>query len=112
MLERIKAHIKEREAINIGLREIIEHCAADEDSPIEVFEGDWEVDGDSLHIQHSDEPIDEDYYAYTISSLGSKGKELFMGEKDGFTYVMAYTEDGEYDDTTIFILNNKNKHNG
>ena len=109
MLEKIKIHLGGREDINKGLRKIIKHCGDDEDSPIEILEGDWSIEGDSLHIQEGDTPLDEDYYSYTISSLGAKGEELFMGEKDGYTYVMAHPEDGSWSDTTIFVLNNKNQ---
>ena len=109
MLEKIKIHLGGREEINKDLRKIIKHCGDDEDSPIEIFDGEWSIDGDSLHIQEGDTPLEDDYYAYTVSSLGAKGEELFMGEKDGYTYAMAYPEDGSWSDTAIFVLNNKHK---
>ena len=109
MVERIKQHVKEREAINKELRSIIKHLSDDDQSPIEIFEGEWNLKGFELLIQHSDDPLEEDGYPYIVSSLGAKGKDLFMGEKDGFTYLMAYPDDGNWSDTTIFILDNKNK---
>jgi hypothetical protein len=51
--------------------------------------------------------MEEDYYEYEISSLSALGEQLFMGEKDGYTYVMAH--DGDWEKTHIFVLNNKNK---
>lgn len=109
IFDKIQKHIREREAINKELCSIIKHYDNNDNSPIEIFEGDWLINGESLHLQHSDDPIDEEYHAYTISSLGAKGKDLFIGEKNGHTYVMAYLEDGNWEETIIFVLNNKNK---
>lgn len=108
MFKRISDHVSERDAITEELKKIMGHC---DESPIEIdITSEWEVNGDELHIQVDDEPLSDDYYGYTISSMGAKGEELFMGEKDGFTYVMAYPEN--WRDTTIYVLNNKLKVNG
>ena len=107
MLERIQKHIQERDSIVNDLNDIMGHC---DDSPIEIeIDSQWSQDGDSLWISADGKPIDEDYYAYTVSSFSARGEELFMGEKDGLTYVMAYSEEGRWQDTYIFILSNKNK---
>lgn len=49
----------------------------------------------------------EDCYYYQISSMSALGKELFMGEKDGITYIMVH--DGDWENTEIFMLNNINR---
>jgi hypothetical protein len=112
MLERITNHVNEREAITDELKKIMTHC--DSDSPIDVdITSEWQIDGDELRIGEDDKPIDENkgnYYSYTISSMGAKGKELFIGEKDGITYVMAYPDN--WRDTVIYVLDNKNRTYG
>lgn len=108
MLERIINHVNEREEITKELKKIMTHC---DDSPIEIdLETKWEVYGDELRLQFEDEPLDENGYTYTISSMGAKGEELFMGTRSGITYVMAYDEN--WRDTVIYVLNNINKVNG
>jgi hypothetical protein len=106
MIERIKQHLEERDAINAELETIMGHS---NDSPINIMwlEMQWGIYKDSLHLQVGDDDMEEDYYEYEISSLGALGEQLFIGEKDGYTYVMAH--DGDWEKTQIFVLNNKNK---
>jgi hypothetical protein len=106
MKDRILEHIKERNGINYSLEKIMGHS---NHSPFNILflEMDWSVSGDSLHIQVDDEDLEENFYEYQISSLGALGVELFMGEKDGYTYVMAH--DGDWENTEIIILDNKHK---
>ena len=102
MLERIKKHIEERNQINELLKEIMPYA---DDTPFEItLEHKWKVNGGELFIYDT-----EDEYAYNISSWANRGDQLFMGEKDGITYVMAYAADGKWYETTILILDNKNK---
>jgi hypothetical protein len=109
MVDKIRNHIKERESLNKELRRIIKHLADDNQSPIEIFEGEWKIKGIELLIQHSDDSLEEDGVPYIISTMWGVGNELFMGEDGDYTYVMAYPFDGETSDTTIFVLENKNK---
>ena len=85
---------------------------SDDNSPIEKFEGSWSQVDDELYLLDGDHPKaweEGDYYTYTISSYSAKGEKLYVGEEDGFTFIMAYPEDCCYDETTIFMLdNNKN----
>lgn len=111
MIERIINHVNEREAINKELEKIMGYC--DTTSPINLdLTIQWEIEGEELRIQADDNPIDVNegnYYGYTISSMGAKGEELFLGEKDGITYVMAHPD--SWEDTKIFVLDNKNRTN-
>lgn len=50
-----------------------------------------------------------EYCGFTVSSLGAKGIDLFMGESDGLTYAMIYSEDDNWDETFIIVLDNDNK---
>jgi hypothetical protein len=106
MFERIKKHVEEREAINAELEKIMSYC---DDSPInmEFINKKWEVIDDELHLQVNDEDLEDDYYGYEISSMGAKGEDFFMGEKDGYTYVMAH--DGDWEQTQVFVLKSQNK---
>lgn len=106
MIDRIKKHVEERDAIIAELETIMGHC---DDSPIDIdfIDKKWAVNEDELHLQVKDYDLEDDYYGYEISSMGAKGEELFMGEKNGYTYVMAH--DGDWEKTTIFVLDNKNK---
>jgi hypothetical protein len=106
MIERIKKHVEEREAINAELEKIMRYC---DDSPInmEFIDKKWEVIDDELHLQVNDEDLEDDYYGYEISSMGAKGEDFFMGEKDGYTYVMAH--DGDWEQTQVFVLKSQNK---
>lgn len=107
MFERIKKYVEERDAIIIELEKIMGYCDA---SPInmEFLDKQWEVIRDELHIQvNIDVDLEDDYYGYEISSMGAAGKEFFMGEKDGYTYVMGH--DGDWEKTQVFVLTTKNK---
>lgn len=107
MLDRIQKHIAERDAIIEELKLIMVH--ADVDSPLEIeLEAKWSVSGDEFRLQVEDYDLDDDGYSYTISSMGAKGEELFMGTKDGVTYIMAYEDN--WRDTMIFVLKNENKN--
>jgi hypothetical protein len=39
--------------------------------------------------------------------MGAKGEDFFMGEKDGYTYVMAHG--GDWEKTQLFVLKTENK---
>lgn len=106
MFERIKKHVEERDAIIAELETIMGHS---DDSPIDMdfIDKKWSVNEDVLHLQVKDYDLEDDYYGYEISSMGAKGEDFFMGEKDGYTYVMAHN--GDWENTVIFVLDNKNK---
>lgn len=106
MFERIKKHVDERESINAELQTIIGHC---DDSPINLdfLDKQWSTIDDELHLQVDDSDLEDDYYGYEISSLGARGEKLFMGDKDGYTYVMAH--DGDWEKTELFVLRTENK---
>jgi hypothetical protein len=110
ILKIVQKHLKERDSINEELKKVMGYC---DDSPIHLeLERQFSIDGDSLYLQADENPLSEDagnYYSYTISSLGAKGEELFMGEIDEVIFVMVYPEDENWDDTTILILNLKNQ---
>lgn len=108
MIEKIKSYLAEREAINTKLERIMGHC---DYSPINMdfLDKEWQqCDNIELRLQVDDSDLTDDYYSFTISSLGARGKELFMGEDGGYTYVMAH-EHEDWNDTQIFVLNSKNK---
>lgn len=107
MLESIKKHIEDRKALNKELNQIMGYC---DDSPINLnfLNKKWAIGGGELYLQVKKYDLSEDYYLYEISSLGAAGKEYFMGEKDGHTYVMAHVE-GDWESTQIFVLDNKLK---
>lgn len=106
MIDKIKKHVAERNAIVAELNAIMGHC---DSSPINTdwLGKKWAMNEDELHLQVKDYDLDDDYYGYEISSLGAAGKEFFMGEKDGYTYVMAH--DGDWYNTQVFVLDNKNR---
>lgn len=106
MIDRIKKHIEERDSIIEKLKTIMVYC---NNSPISLdfLHKKWAIVNDELHLQVSDCDLDEDYYGYEISSMGAKGEQFFMGEKDGYTYVMAH--DGDWEKTQVFVLDNKNR---
>lgn len=107
MKDRILKHVAERDAIIEELKTIMGYC---DESPLELLlDKKWEIIGDDeLHIQTEDEDLEDNYFSFQISSLGASGKEFFMGEKDGISYIMAH-DDESWEDTAIFILDNKNK---
>ena len=106
MIDRIKKHIEERDAIIVELKVIMGYS---DDSPINLdfIDKKWAVNEDGLHLQVKDYDLEDDYYGYDISSMGAKGENFFMGDKDGYTYVMAHNDDWE--NTVIFVLDNKTK---
>ena len=107
MFDRIKKHIEERDSIISELKTIMGHCDA---SPInmEFIDKQWEIVGEELHLQVKDSDLEDDYYMYELSSMGAKGEQFFMGEKDEYTYIMAHYE-GEWEETQIFVLKTENK---
>jgi hypothetical protein len=107
MINNIKKHIEDRETLNKGLTEIMGYC---DHSPINLnfIEKKWGFGDGELRLQVKNYDLSEDYYLYEISSLGSAGKEFFMGEKDGYTYIMAH-EEGDWMATQIFVLDNNFK---
>jgi hypothetical protein len=70
----------------------------------------WALDKDSgyLSFDRYNKGDMNEYFPLTISSLGNKGEDLFMGESDGLTFIMAYDND-DWEDTAIFIFDNENK---
>lgn len=106
MFERIKNHVEERDVIIVELEKIMGFC---NDSPInmEFVDKKWVVIHDELHLQVGDEDLEDNYYGYELSSMGAKGVDFFMGEKDEYTYVMAH--DGDWEQTQVFVLRTENK---
>lgn len=107
MLDRIKKHLEERDAINEELTKIMGYC---DESHIDLdfIDKKWAICCDiELHLQVDGYDIDDNYFVWTISSMGMKNQNQYIGNKDGYTYVMAF--DGSWDNTRIFILNNKLK---
>ena len=108
MKERILTFLKERDAIIEELKTILSWC---DDSPIvDCLDRKWLVtESNELQLGVGTDSIIEfeDYYEYEISSMSALGKELFMGEKDGITYIMAH--DGDWEKTEILMLDNKNR---
>ncbi len=91
--KQIKDYDKFREDVN----KIIGHNCCD--SNIEsALKCTWKTDGDELLICESD----DDWYEYTISSIGMKGKDLYIGSSQGFTFVSAYESD--WYNTVVYIL--------
>ena len=73
---------------------------------IDETECKWYLSGDTLFLDHDNSDDIDDCYQYTISSYSAKGEKFFFGESDGLTYVMTHDDEGEVEDTSIFILNN------
>jgi hypothetical protein len=65
----------------------------------------WSIDEDIFRI-HED---DDDYYEYIVSSYGNKGEKFFKGEKDGYTFIMARTDEEFAENANVFIVKNENK---
>ena len=108
MKDRILAFLKEQEAITEELKTILPWC---DNSPIvDCLDRKWLItDTNELQLGIATKSIIEyeDYYEYEISSMSALGKELFIGEKDDITYIMAH--DGDWENTQIFMLDNKNR---
>jgi len=98
-------YLRKRELLNKELGEIMGHC--DYSPIVNELETNWCLDNDELHLQVDDEPLEDNYYAYIVSSLSALGEELFMGERDGITYAMCYVDN--WNETIILMLDNKNK---
>lgn len=107
MFERIKKHVDERDDINLELKKIIGYC---NNSPFNLnfLDKKWGIMDNELHLQVKDTDLDCDYYMYELSSLGTLNETFFMGEKDGYMYIMAHHE-GDWEATEIFVLKIENK---
>jgi hypothetical protein len=107
MINDIKKHIEDRKILNKGLKKIMGYC---DDSPItlDFIKKKWAVGVGELRLQVKNYDLSEDYYSYEISSLGAAGDDFFIGEKDGYTYIMAH-EESDWMATHIFILDNNFK---
>jgi hypothetical protein len=97
------------------MREILDIIGYSDDdhSPVIFYKDSvWCAYDDELCIADNEYLFENDgYYTYTISSYAAKGEKLFIGEKDGFTFIMAYPTDEGWSNTIIFILDNdKNEH--
>lgn len=116
MKERILKALSERDKIQKEILELIGYGSGD-NSWIEWNDDEkWSMYKDDLYFIEDDykDDVEEalengNYYRYTISSYSSKGEKLFMKELEDITIIMAYPEEESYDNTTIYILNNKNK---
>lgn len=106
MIEKILSHIKESKIIHKDIMKLIGYDGYN-NSPLEKNDSPWGMSSDELRI-FTDGNCD-DYYSYTISSYSARGKQLFMGETDGYCVIMAYPSDESYENTTIFIFDEKNK---
>ena len=74
---------------------------------IEILENSkWNIVDDNLYLQLMEDS--DDVYDFIISSYSAQGKKLFMKKDDTYTYIMAYDEEDNYDDTSIFIVQNCN----
>lgn len=100
MKERILAFLKERDALIEELKTILPWC--DESPIIDCLDKEWYVIKDELRLGSGEDCC----YYYEISSIGALGEQLFMGEKDGITYIMCH--DGDWENTEILMLDNKN----
>ena len=106
MLERIEKTLKERDDLTNEILEIIGYGSTNNSYiDMDFIDKRWDINNDELYL----ETEDDDYYAYTISSYSAKGEKLYMGEKDGLTFIMGYCSDDSYSDTTLFILKNENR---
>lgn len=104
MLERIKKHLENRDEIIVALDKIMGYC---DDSPIILsLDCDWVWGNGYLHTQVEDEPLEDNYYEYKMSSLGDKDEEYFIGSEDGITYIMV--NDGDWENSNIIVLDNNN----
>jgi len=105
MRERIEKHLIEDYSIRVEIVQIIGYC--DPESPILLEERRWGIDDNMSELFIHDNTGEEDYFIYELSSEGNKGKRFYIGEKDGYTYALAY--DGDWDNSFLFVLNNKNR---
>ena len=106
MLEKIVKLKEDHTAIIKELESVMGRC---DNSPfnLDFINKKWRIDGDELILQVDNKDLKDDCYNCTISSEGAEGKKLFMGEDGDYFYVMAH--DGNWDDTQIFVLDNKFK---
>ncbi len=73
------------------------------------FDKEWLVEDGILYInQDGRKDGIYDFPGLTISSLGGLGKQLFSGEQDGISFIMAHEEDN-WDEAYVYILDNKQK---
>ena len=111
LIKKIQDWTLEEESIRKEISKIINIKTS---SPIEFNPiSHWEIETGDLYIYEPEDGDDygdyENYYGYTLSSEGNLGEKFFMGESEGFTYVLAYDDDWE--NSIIFILHNSNKVN-
>jgi len=105
MKDRILKHIEERESIKKELTKIIGGC---NNSPFQdELNAKWRIVNDEVHIEVLGDSLDENYYSFTITSIGCRSEEFYMGTKDGITYIMGYAD--EWYDTVLLILDNNNR---
>jgi hypothetical protein len=110
MIEKVLNHIKESKVVHKDIMKLIGYDSYN-NSPVEKNDSPWGIGSgkysDNLRI-FTDGNCD-DYYDYTISSYSAKGEQLFMGESGGYYVVMAHPSGESYSNTTIFVLNERNK---
>lgn len=73
------------------------------------LECEWSIEGGLLHINFGGEDGLYEYAGLEISSLGALGKKLFMGEKDGISFIMAYDDGLGWEHAYVYILDNKKR---
>ena len=109
----LKSYFQNQKSLYDNIGEIINYTDCD-DSPLKLeLDSKWFIEDDRLVILDTDEEFEgfDQWYEneYTISSLGSKGKEFFMNTSDNLFFIMAYYENENWDDTSIYILLNTNE---
>ena len=106
MLERIEKTLKERDDLTKEILEIIGYGSTDNSYiDMDFIDKKWDINGEELYL----ETEDDDYYVYTISSYSAKGEKLYVGEKEGLTFVMGYASEDSWDESCIFVLKNENR---
>lgn len=104
MERRIDSILAEYESLQKEILEIIGYGGHDA-SPI-LFDPniEWVGNGDMIALANQKTGFEDPHY-YTISSLGAKGEKLYMGEKEGLFFFMAYdTFDDDWRNTELVIL--------
>jgi len=100
-MNKLETYLKSYNEFNEFIKEIIKYTG-DLDSSIEKWDYSFSIEADTLELYENDDEYD--MYFYTISSEGMHGKEIYKGEFEDHIILMAYEADGNWADTTIFIL--------
>lgn len=102
MIKKIVNFIKVRDDLYEEISNIIDYGGNLTDNELFLYTDEkFSIHGEDLFIYDID---DDEWYSLIISSLGTMGEKLYIGESDGYVYVMAYEDERGWDNTNIYIF--------